>query len=367
MALNIKTFRITENRLKKAAKKDFLMNEEGFLETDAKIDSAAFVLTKLDSGEKNNEWGRLVLDVDFPEDTSFVVQVLALDVDCFLRKGVETKYDDFILDEDEPFIKKMQLLELSKAKEFKNKKDILLTGIRGRFLWLSIKIEGNAKCIFRGAKIYNPGDLFLKLFPEIYQTDDDFFKRYLSIFSSVYADFDRKIESLTDFVDIDTAPVEVLPILAKWLGIEVDGDFLGEEKMRKLLKNAYYLSRLKGTRKAVVEIAKLILDEEPLIIEQSKIGQIGKENKKVYEELYSSNPFSFTVLVHQKSNEKLYAQLKFLIDQFKPARSETKIVFLGDAGNLDTYCYLGINAKLSDFTTAKLDEGMVLGQNITLE
>ena len=143
----------------------------------------------------------------------------------------------------------------------------------------------------------------------------------------MYADFDKKIEALINFVDIDTAPVQVLPILAKWLGIEVDGDFLGEEKMRKLLKNAYYLSRIKGTRKAVTEIAKLVLDEEPLIIEQSKIGHIGKENRKVYDDLYSSNPFSFTVLVHQKSDEKLYAQLKFLIDQFKPARSETKIVF----------------------------------------
>ena len=75
-----------------------------------------------------------------------------------------------------------------------------------------------------------------------------FFHRYMSIYSTLYMDFQEKIDNVADFLDINTAPAQLLPIFCGWMGLDVSGDFLTEDRLRTLVKEAYQLNRTKGTR-----------------------------------------------------------------------------------------------------------------------
>ncbi|MCR5482477.1 MAG: hypothetical protein K6F52_06745 [Clostridia bacterium] len=367
MATDAKIFRININRFRKAAKKGFTLLENGHLAVDGSESAAALFFSKIDSGEKDTVWGRFSMDMDIESETVFNVYAFASDNDYFLRNGLETKFDDFFMNPDEPFVTKFKAVIMSGGKKFSNVDDLLLSSLQGRYLWIGIEIIGSMMCEIKSITVFNPGDVFLKTFPEIYKNQGDFFGRYLSIFSSLYMDFDRRIEALPNLVDPEKAPLEVLPILADWMGIKIDGGFLEEEKMRELLKNGYRLSRIKGTRRAVSMICRLILGEEPIIIEKSRVGSVSAQDKDTYDKLYSSDPYSFTIIIRQHKDEKLYAQLKFLIEQFKPARSKAKIIFLDKAGNLNSYCYLDMNAFLSEYQSCELDRDFILGENIRLE
>ncbi len=367
MATDAKIFRINNNRFRRASKQGFSLLENGHLAVDGNESASALFFSKLDSGEKDAVWGRLSIEMDIETEAAFNVYAFASDNDYFLRKGIETGFDEFFMNPDEPFVTKFKAVMLSGGQKFSNLDDILLSRLRGRYLWMGLEVIGSMECEIKGITIFNPGDVFLKTFPEIYKTDDDFFARYLSIFSSIYMDFDRRIEALPNLVDPQTAPVEVLPILADWMGIKIDGGFLEEEKMRLLLKNGYNLSRIKGTRRAISMICRLLLDEEPIIIEKSRLGSVSALDRETYDKLYSSDPYSFTIILQKHQDEKLYAQLKFLIEQFKPARSKAKIVFLGKAGNMNSYCYLGLNAYLSEYEPCRLNQDVVLGENIKME
>lgn len=367
MALDVNRFQIGINRLKKAALEGFFLNKQCQLEGQEGAEVHAAVFNKIDSGTPGTLWGRMTLDLQLPEDAVYAVYAFAGENDSFLRQGVETGYDDFIQDPREPFQKKIRLLELSGAAVFRNSDEILLSGMEGRYLWFGIEISGTHNCFFKGAVIWNPGDLFSKLFPEIYRADNEFLKRYLSIFSTLHVGFDQKIKLLSQYLDVDKAPVEVLPVLARWLGIVADGEFLGPERMRLLLKNAYALSRIKGTKRALCEITKILLDTEPLIIEQAKVHHIGGEQRATYEKLYGTNPMMFTMLIKGQYEQRVYAQLRYLIEQFKPARSIARIVFLGDCSNMDDYCYLGVNARVGEYQMGSLDQGCHLGQNLKMK
>lgn len=59
---------------------------------------------------------------------------------------------------------------------------------------------------------------------------------YLTIFSALYHEFQGDIDQFYKNFQPDTAPAEMLPVLAEWLGINLQGGFLKEDVMRKLVK-----------------------------------------------------------------------------------------------------------------------------------
>ena len=65
-------------------------------------------------------------------------------------------------------------------------------------------------------------------------------------------------------------------------------------------------------------------------------------------------------MVGRKMDEKLRLRLKFLIDQFRPARSRCRIVFLEECGGLDAFTYLDINGTVLQNAPGSLDDGKAL-------
>lgn len=332
MAIPIKKYRIRGNRMADGIETGFFAGKDG-LNLVQKEHTHRFLLERLDSTTENCIWGRLVIDARLPADSVLTVWVYASDEDCLVAELCTKKVDAY---------------------------DFLLYEQRGRYLWIWLEVAGVGEGVIREIQVYTPGDTFLNTFPEIYREQGSFFHRYLSIFSSIYMDFQERIDKFHTCLDLETAPAEVLPVLAGWLGIQVEDSLLESGELCRLLQEAPYLIRYKGTRGAVERISQMILKAQVILVERNAASEADMGLEGTFARLYGTCPYDFTILALREYDEMLKTRLLGLLDQFKPARSQVNLVFLKKNSMLDGYCYLDINASVHESTAGRLESGSAL-------
>jgi len=354
----IRKYSIGKNRILKGFMAGFTLTSEGVLRTLDGQSRHTLILGHIDSAEQDTVWGRLAFEFSAANDMVLVTRAFASNELEFIKNGSITKFDDFLLDKNVPLSDKEKLFAAVGASRISDADDILLYDQKGRYLWIFIDVYGAGEASVSNIRLMLPGDVFMRTFPEIYQKEGDFFHRYLSIFSSLYNDFQELIDSVDKLLDIDTAPEGLLPLFAEWLGIEVDGGILDSACLRKLIANAYPLLRVKGTKEAIMGIVRILTDDEAYIVEQRSLRSDSlPEDREPFEALYGKSPYEFTILINRKADEKLRSRLLLLVNQFKPAQSRVKIVFLGETCRLGSYCYLDVNARIADIGCGALDDG----------
>lgn len=255
------------------------------------------------------------------------------------------------------------LMQKFKIKTVVNPFDISLHDAIGQYFWIKIEIlESKSNKIFiNSIKIEFPIQSFLRYLPEVYQTDVEskkFLEGYLGIFQSLYMDLEKTIDKISSYFDPDITDKEFLDWLAKWVKIEKTYIWK-EEKLRYLLKNITKFYEKTGTPKGISDIVELYAAEKPYIIEYFHIKRYMKDTEqyKILSRLYSNDPYEFTVILSEKSipSEKEYKEVYKLIDEFKPAHTEVKLVILKPHIFLGNYSYLGINSYLNNDKNMKLD------------
>ena len=192
----------------------------------------------------------------------------------------------------------------------------------------------------------------------------EFLHRYLSVFSSMYADLQDIIECIPRYLDPDSAPAALLPVFARWLGLDLDGNFLEETQLRQLVKILPELVACKGTRRAVQMIVGLFVTGDVYLIEHNLLNKEQLDAGGVFS---TGSVYDFSLLILQEPDELLLSRLRFLIEQFKPLRSRANIVFLGSQGNLDDYAYLDLNSVLLQPAGYALDDRRALFGMVRLE
>ena len=353
MAALVKKYRIGKNRLAQGLRKGFTLTDSGELRTSGDGTRHLLYLGSLDGMERDFEWGRLAFEAELGRDMTLGVRAFASNETKFVRKGELTQIEDFLLDETVEEEIKAVFFNTAGCREAAGVTDLLLSGLSGRYLWIAVEVLGEGEAVLKNFRVYSLEDNFFNSFPEVYRTNGDFFRRYLSIFNVMYADFQEKIDGLDRYLDLDTAPASLLPVFAHWLGLELDGNFLEERQLRLLLKNAFSLISAKGTRKAIVGVVRVLTDAPVYVIErQSSRGE--------------EAPYDFTVLLQCDPDERLYSSLQFLIGQFKPLRSRVSLVFLGSCGRLDSFACLDLNATVSQPEAGRADQGAALNGLVCL-
>ena len=142
-------------------------------------------------------------------------------------------------------------------------------------------------------------------------------------------DFQEKIDKVADLLDIDTAPMELLPVFCGWMGLDVSGDFLTEERLRTLVREAYHLNRTKGTREALLRVCEIILGEKVVILEKNVMQQNTQaQNQEIYEGLYGKGLYDVTLLIHIYVPENQKSQLMFLLNLFLHVQSNLFLLSL---------------------------------------
>lgn len=361
-------YSIRKNRIQKSLNSGFLLTEDGTLQCQPNMENRFLFLDPIDSGGEDGKWGRLSFESDFSEDLICVIHAFAYNHSEFVRRGEVMQLRDFILKEEESIASKKRFFEAFKEVKFVNENDILLYELTGRYLWIFIEVIGRGTGEIRNLKIDLLGDDFLDVFPEIYNGHNSFFHRYISIFSSIYNDFQQEIERIPRKLDIDTAPAEVLPIFAGWFGIDVSGGFLEEKKLRLLVKEAYELNKGKGSKRTLERLTEILLGEKAIIVENSRVREhSGKITKEILDNLFGESPYDVTIMIHTEVMQNQKRQLLFLLNQFKPIRAHLKLVILMGNGFLDSYCYLDVNAKIYDIREANLDKDCSIDGTVILQ
>lgn len=350
----IKTYSIGKSRLAKACLCGMELTEWGELHVLPSSENRYLFLGNLDSAELDQPWGRFKGKFTLSENMAFVIWAFARN--HTISENVDL--DLFFTDPEISSGEKLALFQQMGAVSYVSQKELLMYGLNGRYLWLCIEVLGAGEGVIKDLKAILPGDNFMYAFPEVYQEWNGFFHRYLSVFSSIYNDFQEQIDTVDRVLDLDRAPEKLLYLLAEWMGVDIRGSFLSGKKLRTFVKEIHKLNQWKGTRKALERLTEIVLDERPVIVERGSLTVYsGSFEQKIFDKLYGRHPSCVTLLIRTEVEQGRRSQLYFLLQQFVPVRCTLDLVFLEQNSSLDTYSYLDVNARIWKGEAAVLDRG----------
>ncbi len=351
-------FSIRKEQLEKALYKGMSYREDGSVTCEGDGGVHYLILPPLDSGIEDCPWGRFRYSLKLPENSV-----------CYLYTAACNEEGDreYLMDPQVSLTDKKRYLSSIGCLRFINKPDVLLYEIEGRYLWIAVEVLGEGAEL-SGMEIQVPGDNFMDVFPEVYREKNSFFHRYLSILSSIHNDFQEKLNHREDMLDVEKASGKLLELFLKWMGIDVDGGFLDEDDLRRLLRESGDLIKYKGTRKSIESICELFVGEKPTILERSTMQKYVRNTEQgIYDDLYGNSPYDVTLVMTNIVDEHRKEQLLHLLRQFKPIRCRLHILFLKPRGVLDEHTYLDWNAVTFSQEEGNLDASTLLDGAIILE
>jgi phage tail-like protein len=157
---------------------------------------------------------------------------------------------------------------------------------------------------------------YVEYLPAPYQ-GDAFLGRFLMIFESVLGPIEQTIDGVANYFDPHLTPVEFLPWLASWLGVELDEN-LPVGKRRELLAESAELTRRQGTRFALREHLRLYAGQSPLIVENFSGLRLGQDGVMgVNSRMGALEPYTLAVTVLTDQDVDEHA-LRRVIELQKP-------------------------------------------------
>lgn len=314
----------------------------------------------LDSREKGTQWHRVQVESNDVFEKSIQILIYASETKFLLWKETRREIKEWIQDKELSIEEKEDILKTCLIKQVFHPYDFLLYEVKGRYLWIEIKLLSQDERIpsLKKIKIFFPKESLVQYLPEIYQKQNDFLERYLGIFQSMGEDLNECIRNVAEKFEPQRTSMDFLQWIASWLGIE-DIYIWSEEQLRYLITHAMTLYQWRGTRRSIMEIVKLYTKEEPYIVEQHALDRFkhNPKRKELFQMLYGESPYIFTVIVSGNTvlDTHDYKVLLRNIEKMKPAHMEVNLVVLKPYIFLDSYCYLGINSVLGQYGNTVLD------------
>jgi phage tail-like protein len=149
----------------------------------------------------------------------------------------------------------------------------------GRYLWVTLELTGNTRFTPRVASLRaeHPGHDLLRRLPKVYSRQPrsaDFLRRFLAPLEGTVADLDARATARRALLDPASAPPEALDWLASLVGLALDQRW-PEPARRRLIAEAAWLFRFRGTLPGLVRLLALYLDREPILIEHYRVRGLG--------------------------------------------------------------------------------------------
>lgn len=265
---------------------------------------------RLDSGEFRTQWGRIFLDACIPSRTSIRVRVLTLDdppaageplVPPSLPVNIESAtvhrpdlsppmppLAAILEARNRPLHRRDTGRELPWVRPVENDPfetyEIPIIAPPGRYLWVALDLAGNSRVTprVRSLRAEYPGHDHLRRLPKVYSREAamaDFLRRYLAVPDGALGELEARAAARHALIDPRSAPAEVLPWLAGFVGLVLDERW-PEAARRTAIREATWLFRFRGTIPGLRRFLTIYLGVEPLIIEKWRtrgIGTIGAE------------------------------------------------------------------------------------------
>lgn len=217
----------------------------------------------IDSGVPRCIWHRVRVDADIPPGTTVSVAVATAESPAGPPQGQNGQFwNSFPAGAPHPL----------DWQEVSTDTDFLIRQPAGRYLYLRLRLEsqdGSATPRVRRVRIDFPRATSLDLLPAIYRQDTDsadFTARFLALFDASIADLDNAIERAPALLDAGGVPDDVLPWLARFLGLALDPAW-EPARRRAVLRALPELYRRRGTLAGLKLAFRLVFDVEPAIEE----------------------------------------------------------------------------------------------------
>lgn len=346
-------YSINYNKINNACLTGLKYDEDGVLSVDESVHEHSIFLRPLDGVTDEAEWGRISCRLFSDEEMVCYTYILATDTkeSFFDDIAAYRSIEEFLCDPEVDSYAKVRFLMDRGARRLVNCDDALLYDINGRYLFIAMEFMGFGSARIENLRVNAVGDNFMAAFPQVYQERNSFFHRFLSVFSSVYNDISDENEKLYEILDLDKCSPELLEMYGSWFGIDLSGGFLSENILRTIVKEAYQLNRMKGTKKAIERILEIILEEPVVMFENRRQG---------------GGVYDVTVLVSKPLTEDLRHQLTFMLDQFKPLRCRIRLLQMEKDAVMDGNSYLDMNATIPGEKNVVLDQETLYDGVITL-
>ncbi len=314
--------------------------------------SAFLILPVIDSGETGFEWDRMTIKGSFTDNTAVSAYAYAWD-----GTGEATEFD--MNATDEQIRRKLYVMA---GLPVPRANDCLLHR-RGRYIRLGLEFSagGTDAPVLDEIAISTDGDHMVDYLPAIYQKDE-FTRRFLSVYNSMFLDLEKKISSLPSLFDIDTEGMDNLMMLAEWLSIV--GNRYADDRIREWIRNAFVNYETMFTREGILRSVKRLTGKDALIIEYFEVDPQNPDcpDSKVYESLYGNDPYTFFILLPENTFNSRDDK-EFFIRNMKsltPAGRKMELIILKKGLQLGWHSYLGVNSIVGDYTMVKIDESTAL-------
>lgn len=226
--------------------------------------------------------------------------------------------------------------------------DLLLYGVKG----LSIRFTVEPGEALISYELTFPGLSIDNALPSVMQ-EDDTLRRLLGIYQSLYMDVNREISRFPE--QLSPISSDPLPELHRWLGAS-SWMGLGLPE-REMLAAAAELNRLRGTKKGLQMLSRLVIGQPCEIAEQFQweVGIRSAREREDCKRLYGSGQSGVTLLFPAGTSSEKLSTLKSVLDDFIPLGIPYTVVRLEDTAAMDGHSYLDSGAEIADPPPAELD------------
>ncbi len=315
-------------------------------------------LKAIDSGEKGFQWGRISFECVLAPDSMLLVRAYVSDAKQY---GNSQNLDEFLCTLV-PGSSETRLV-LNELYTLAGQGDDCYINRSGRYLWLMLEwVSSGESPRLDAIRIHMSGDHMMDYLPAIYHKDDDFTRRFLSIFDSMLMDMERKIYDLPALFDYENAPDSMLSYLANWMCVDTRNQSREEtiDCIRNATRDYEELYTVRGIRRSVQRLTGY----DPLIIESADVdsNRPGCVHSDLYRRLYGENPYRFFILLAEDTFDSRAQMERFLehMQELIPAGTEFDLVLLKRCVQLDSHTYLGVNAIVSDYVPVVIDENRTI-------
>lgn len=260
---------------------------------------------RLDSGEFHTVWGRLFLDACIPRDTEIRAHCVTADEPpegATLARTPPSNIAMMIVPRPDLSPPMPPLAFVPKPNEVRQRLHRRETGRElawarsaeddpfetyeapvlaepGRYLWVTLELRGTTRLSPRvkALRAEYPSHDYLRRLPKTFLRDDEvasFLRRYLAVFEGTLGEFEARSDARLALIDPRSAPPELLPWLAGFLGLVLDERWPISMR-RTLIQEAMWLFRFRGTVRGLTRFLEIYTGTKVILIEKFRVRGMG--------------------------------------------------------------------------------------------
>lgn len=228
----------------------------------------------------------------------------------------------------------------------------------GRYLWVTVELSGNTRATprLRAIRAEYPSHDYLRKLPKTLSRDQraaNFLLRYLATFEGELGDWEARSIMRRSLIEAQSAPVEILPWLAAFVGLVLDERW-GEAVRRQLIAQAIWLFRFRGTVPGLLKFLEICTQGPVAIVEKFRLrgmgdavlgtstvvgggfrvgGTVGDPGASLMtstsDDAFETYAHRFTVLIQQSLTQDQSDMVQHLLDVHRPAHTLVEVCTVG--------------------------------------